>query len=61
MMILGLYAYQLGQVSLVAPLCSLTVILNVIVGYLFLKERTKMPQKIIAAILIVISVILIKL
>ena len=61
MMILSLYAYQLGQVSLVAPLCSLTVILNVIVGYLFLKERTKMPQKIIAAILIVISVILIKL
>lgn len=61
MMILSLYAYQLGQVSLVAPLCSLTVILNVIVGYLFLKERTRMPQKIIAAILIVISVILIKL
>lgn len=61
MMILSLYAYQLGQVSIVAPLCSLTVILNVIVGYFFLKERTRLPQKIFAGILVIISVILIKL
>ena len=33
-----LRAYQLGEVSIVAPLCALTVILNVIVGYIFLKE-----------------------
>lgn len=61
MMTLSLYAYQLGKVSIVAPLCSLTVILNVIVGYFFLKERTRLLQKIIAAILIIISIILIKL
>ena len=61
MMILSLYAYQLGKVSVVAPLCSLTAILNVIVGYIFLNEKSRLPQKIIAAILIVISVILIKL
>ncbi len=61
MMILSLYAYQLGQVSIVAPLCSLTVILNVIVGYFFLNERTRLPQKIFAGILVIISVILIKL
>lgn len=55
-----LRAYQLGNVSVVAPLCALTVILNVIVGYIFLKERDSLLKKIIAAILIIISVILIK-
>ena len=61
MVILNLYAYQLGKVSVIAPLCSLTAILNVIVGYIFLKEKSRLPQKIIAGILIVISIILIKL
>ena len=61
MMILSLYAYQLGRVSIVAPLCSLTVILNVIVGYIFLNEKSRLPQKIIAGILIIVSIILIKL
>ena len=61
MMTLNLYAYQLGKVSIIAPLCSLVAILNVIVGYIFLKERTRLPQKLIAAILIVIGIVLIKL
>lgn len=56
-----LRAYQLESVSIVAPLCALTVLLNVIVGYIFLKERDSLLKKIIAAILIIISVILIKL
>lgn len=60
MIIVQLRAYQLGNVTVVAPLCALTVILNVIVGYLFLKERDNLLRKIIAAILIIISVILIK-
>lgn len=55
-----LRAYQLQKVSIVAPICSLSIILNVIVGYLFLKERDNLPRKIIAAILIVISILLIK-
>lgn len=55
-----LRAYQLGNVTIVAPLCALTVILNVIVGYLFLKERDNLLRKIIAAVLIIISIILIK-
>lgn len=55
-----LRAYQLGDVSIVAPLCSLAVILNVIVGYLFQKERENMPKKIVAAILIVLGIVLIK-
>ena len=61
MMTLNLYAYQLGKVSIIAPLCSLVAILNVIVGYIFLKERTRLIQKMIAAILIVIGIVLIKL
>ena len=48
-----LRAYQLGSVSIVAPLCALSVILNVIVGYFFLKEKDNMLKKIIAAILII--------
>lgn len=60
MIIVQLRAYQVGDVTTVAPLCSLTVIGNVIVGHLFLKEKQNMLKKIIAAILIIISVILIK-
>lgn len=55
-----LRAYQLGEVSIVAPLCALSVILNVIMGYIFQKERENMPKKIIAAILIILGIILIK-
>lgn len=61
MMVLKLRAYQLGEVIVIAPLCSLTIILNVIVGYLFLNEKSRLPQKILAGILIIISVFLIKL
>ena len=36
MLLLKLWAYKLGEVMIVAPLCSLTAILNAIVGYIFL-------------------------
>lgn len=55
-----LRAYQLGKVSIVAPLCSLSVILNVIVGYFFLKERDNMLRKIISALLVILGIVLIK-
>lgn len=55
-----LRAYQLGNVTIVAPLCALSVMLNVLVGYLFLKEKDNLLRKIISAILIIISIILIK-
>lgn len=61
MMVSLLKAYQLGQVTTVAPLAALSVLVNVIVGYIFLKERGNMLKKIISAILIIIAVILIKL
>lgn len=60
MIIVQLIAYQLGDVTTVAPLCALTVIGNVIVGYLFLGERDNLLKKVIAAFLVIISVILIK-
>lgn len=56
----NLRAYELGDVTIVTPLCSLSVILNVIVASLFLGEKTKLPKKIFASILILIGVILIK-
>lgn len=55
-----LRAYQLGEVSIVAPLCSLVVILNVIMGYIFQNERENLPKKILAAVLIILGIILIK-
>lgn len=55
-----LRAYQIGNVTTIAPLCALTVILNVLVGYVFLKEKDNLLKKIVAAIFVIISVILIK-
>lgn len=56
-----LRAYQLGKVTIIAPLCAVSVILNVIAGYIFLKERDNLLRKIVAGILIIISVVLINL
>lgn len=60
MIVVLLRAYQLGEATSVAPLCALTVIGNVLVGYLFLKERNSLLKKLIAASLIITSVFLIK-
>ncbi|MBR6690668.1 MAG: EamA family transporter [Bacilli bacterium] len=61
MMITKLKSYELGSVIVVAPLTSLTVILNIIFSYFLLKERDNLIKKIIAGILIVLGIILIKL
>lgn len=55
-----LRAYQLGNVSIVAPLCALDVILNVIVAYFLLKEKDDVPKKILSACLIILGIVLIK-
>lgn len=55
-----LKAYQLGEVSVVAALCALSVILNVIFGYFFQNEKENLTKKIIAALLIILGIILIK-
>ncbi len=59
-MVAVLRAYQLGKVSIVAPLCALDVILNVIVGIFLLKEKDNVPKKILSACLIFIGILLIK-
>ena len=60
MLMLKLLAFRQGEISLIAPLCSLTIILNVIVGYLFQKERKNLIKKLSAAVLIIIGIVLIK-
>jgi len=61
MMLTKLYAYQLGDVILVAPICSLNIIINVFVAYFTLKEKDNVLQKIVGAIIIILGIILIKL
>lgn len=57
--ITNLRIYQLGEVTVVAPLCSLTLILNVIAGYFFYGEKSHLLKKVLASVFISIGVILI--
>lgn len=60
MMLVKLKSYQLGKITLIAPLCSLTIILNVIFEYFLLKEKNNLIKKIIASLIIVIGIFMIK-
>lgn len=60
MLISSVRAYQLGSVTVIAPLFALTSIFNSFVEFIFNKNRNKLIHKLIAAILILIGVILIK-
>lgn len=60
MMFSKLLSYRFGEVTKIAPLCSLSVMLNVIVAYVFFKERDNLLRKIIASVFIIIGVFLIK-
>jgi uncharacterized membrane protein len=53
-----LLALRQGKVSVVAPLSSVTVLLNVLAGYIFLKEKDDIAKRFIAAVLVVIGVFL---
>jgi uncharacterized membrane protein len=57
-MLFYLLALRQGQVSIVAPLSSVTVLLNVLAGYIFLKERKDPLKRIFAAVLVVVGVFL---
>jgi len=61
MIIAMLRAYQYGTVTTIAPLCSLTTILNVFVAYFLLKEKDSILKKILAAIVVILGILLIKL
>ena len=56
MMLSKLLSYQFGEVTKIAPLCSLSVMLNVIFSYIFLNERGNLLRKVIASIFIIIGV-----
>ena len=56
-----LIAYSMGEVSVVAPLASLSVFSNVIVGYFWLKEKDLLTKKIIAAVLAILGIVFISL
>lgn len=54
-----LAAYQKGQVSSVAPLMQTSVLVTVVLGVVFLKERTRLWQKSLAAMVCFLGVVLI--
>lgn len=60
MLISSVRAYQIGDVSVVAPLLTLTAILNTLYEYFICINKKNVVQKIVCAILIIMGVILIK-
>ncbi len=57
-MLFYLLALRQGQISIVAPLSSVTVLLNIIVSYIFLKERQDTVKRVVAAILVITGIFL---
>lgn len=56
-----LAAFQAGEVIVVAPLCSLSILLNVLFEMVVLKQRKDLKKKVLAGLLVIISIWLIKL
>jgi uncharacterized membrane protein len=54
-----LAAYQKGRVSTVSPLMQTSLIVTVILGVVFLKERNRLWQKSLAALICFLGVVLI--
>ncbi len=61
MLISSVRAYQLGNVTVVAPILTLTSILNTLYEYIIIKNKKNFMKKIVASILIILGVILIRL
>ena len=55
-----LRAYQFGSVTTIAPIASITTILNVFVAYFMLKEKDSLIKKILAALIVILGIVLIK-
>ncbi|MCI9233878.1 MAG: EamA family transporter [Bacilli bacterium] len=60
MLISSVKAYQLGDIALVAPIFTLTSIINAMIEFFVFKNKNRMIQKLVAAILLTIGVILVK-
>lgn len=54
----ALRAFQFGRVTTIVPLQSTSVLLNVVIAYLFLKEKDNLPRKVIAATLVISGICL---
>jgi drug/metabolite transporter (DMT)-like permease len=52
----SLRSFQLGRVTTIVPLQATAVLLNVVIAYIFLKERDSSLKKIIAACLVVLGI-----
>lgn len=61
MTITKLGAFQYGEVIIVAPLCSLVIMTNILYEMAVLKERTGLAKKTIAGLLVLLSIWLIQL
>jgi uncharacterized membrane protein len=53
-----LKAYQLGEVTTLAPIFASSVIANVVVAYFFHKEKDNIIKKIVASLIVLIGVYL---
>ena len=60
MLLSMLRAYQFGSVTTIAPIASVTTILNVFVAYFLLKEKNSLLRKVIAALIVILGIVLIK-
>ena len=60
MIVTYLKAFQYGSVTTIAPIASVTTILNVFVAYFLLKEKDSLPRKVIAALIVILGIVLIK-
>ena len=60
-MIIGmLRAYQFGSVTTIAPIASVTTIINVFVAYFYLKEKDSLLKKVLAALIVISGIVLIQ-
>lgn len=57
--LLLLLCYTSGDLTIVAPLCSLTVFLTVIVSCIFLNEKDDLKKKFFSGLLVIIGIIII--
>jgi len=60
MIIALLRAYQFGSVTTIAPIASITTILNVFIAYFYLKEKDSLLKKVLAALIVISGIVLIQ-
>ena len=59
MMLTRIRAYLFGSITTIAPITSITTVLNVLVAYFVLKEKDSLPRKLLAALFVVFGIVLI--